>query len=227
MHATTFVIPLWADLLAIGIGALQGAMFAAQFRNRRLDVLGVAIIGMASGFGGGIIRDVLLNQVPAALERNWYLLVAVAAAILGMLLERIFSRLGVVITVLDALTIGLYCALGTTKAIAIGLPAVPAIFVGVVSAVGGSVLRDLLLTVPIALMHVGSLYAIAAVVGAGTLVGLIALGTNVLLAAIICVLVTFGVRILAILFKWRLPEQHRIERIPRLRFTRPSIRAKR
>ena len=142
------MIPLWADLLAIGIGALQGAMFAAQFRDRRIDLLGVAIIGIATGFGGGLIRDVLLAEIPAALSDNWYLLVATGAALLGMLLERVFSRLRHLITGLDALTIGLFGAIGTTKALAAGLPVVPSVFVGALSAVGGSILRDLLLQLP-------------------------------------------------------------------------------
>ncbi len=212
-----FVIPLWADLLAVGIGAAQGAMFAAQFRDRRLDLLGVAIIGIATGFGGGILRDVLLSEIPAALTSNWYLIVATAAALLGMLLERVLSRLGVLVNVLDALTIGLFGAIGTTKALAIGLPAVPAIFVGVVSAVGGSILRDLLLNRPIALMHVGSLYAVAAFAGTTSLVVLLAVGVPVFVAASICVALTFGVRVLAVLFNWSLPEQRAITRVPRIR----------
>ena len=210
MTAPLFVIPLWADLLTVGIGAAQGALFAAQFRDRRLDLLGIAIIGIATGFGGGILRDVLLSEVPAALTSNWYVLVATLAALAGMLLERLFSRLGPLITVLDALTIGLFGAIGTTKALAAGLPVVPSIFVGVLSAVGGSILRDLLLNLPIALMHVGSLYAVAAFVGAGSLVALLAAGVPVFIAASICVALTFGVRILAVLFNWTLPEQRSI-----------------
>ena len=220
--ASPLIIPLWADLLAIAVGGVQGAMFAAQFRDRRLDLLGVALIGVAAGTGGGLFRDVLLNQVPVTLRSNWYILVAVGAALLGMLLERIFQRLGQVITALDALTIGLFCAIGTTKSLTLGLPAIPSIFVGVLSAVGGSILRDLLLNLPIALMHVGSLYAIAAVAGAGTLVVLVALGVPVFIAAVVCVGVTFGVRVLAVLFKWSLPEQRRLERMPRWR--RRSVR---
>ena len=220
--ASPLIIPLWADLLAIAVGGVQGAMFAAQFRDRRLDLLGVALIGVAAGTGGGLFRDVLLNQVPVTLRSNWYILVAVGAALLGMLLERLFQRLGQVITALDALTIGLFCAIGTTKSLTLGLPAIPSIFVGVLSAVGGSILRDLLLNLPIALMHVGSLYAIAAVAGAGTLVILVALGVPVFIAAVVCVGVTFGVRVLAVLFKWSLPEQRRLERMPRWR--RRSVR---
>lgn len=217
MPPSVFSIPLWADLLAVGIGALQGATFAAQFRDRRLDLLGVAIIGIATGVGGGLLRDVLLSQLPAALSNDWYLIVATGAALLGMLLERLFARLRVFITVLDALTIGLYCAIGTTKALTFGVPPVPAVFVGVLSAVGGSILRDLLLGVPIAVMSVGSLYAVAAVVGATVLVVLSLVGVPVYIAAIVCVVVTFGVRILAVLFHWSLPEQRRLERMPRLR----------
>jgi len=212
-----FVIPLWAELLAVGIGAAQGALFAAQFRDRRLDLLGIAIIGIATGFGGGILRDVLLAQVPAALSSNWVLVVATGAALVGMLLERVLARAQVLVNVLDALTIGLFCAIGTTKALAIGLPEVPAIFVGVLSAVGGSILRDLLLNLPIALMHVGSLYAIAAVAGATTLVTLLQFGVPVFVAASICVALTFGVRVLAVVFKWSLPEQRAITRVPKFR----------
>ncbi|HEY4152586.1 MAG TPA: TRIC cation channel family protein [Pseudolysinimonas sp.] len=205
-------IPLWANLLAVGIGSLQGALFAAQFRDRRLDLLGVAIIGIATGFGGGILRDILLNEVPRALLSNWYLPVATASALIGMLLQRIFTRIQPLITALDALTIGLFCAIGTTAALALGLPAIPAVFVGAVSAVGGSILRDLLLSVPIALMQVGSLYAVAALVGAISLVVLVTFGVPALVAAVVCVVLTFVVRVLAVLFHWTLPEQRALRR---------------
>ena len=205
-------IPLWANLLAVGIGSLQGALFAAQFRDRRLDLLGVAIIGIATGFGGGILRDIFLNEVPRALLSNWYLPVATASALIGMLLQRIFTRIQPLITALDALTIGLFGAIGTTAALAAGLPAIPAVFVGSVSAVGGSILRDLLLSVPIALMQVGSLYAVAALVGATSLVVLVALGAPAIVAAVVCVVLTFVVRVLAVLFHWTLPEQRPLRR---------------
>lgn len=205
-----FVIPLWMDLLAVAIGSLQGAAFAAQFRDRRLDLLGVAIVGIATGFGGGILRDILLNQVPLALQSNWYLPVATVAALLGMLLQRLVHRLSVTINVLDAVMLGMFGALGTTKALAFGLPVVPAIFVGAVAACGGGILRDLLLNLPISIMQVGSLYAVAAIVGATTLAVLDGFGVNALAAGIACVVVTFGVRVLAVAFHWTLPEQRHL-----------------
>jgi uncharacterized membrane protein YeiH len=217
MHATAFAIPLWADLLAVGVGSLQGAMFASEFKDRRLDLLGVAIIGIATGLGGGILRDVLLGQVPRAMSTNWYLVVAVGAALVGMALQRVFHRLAGMITALDALTIGLFGAIGSTKALALGLPEIPAVFVGVISAVGGSVLRDLLMNLTIAMMHVGSLYAVAAAAGTGVLVALVSFGAPVALSAIVGTSVTLVIRLLAVRFGWTLPEQRALSRLPRWR----------
>ncbi len=222
MSATVFTIPLWADLVAVGVGSLQGAMFASGFRDRRLDLLGIAIIGVATGVGGGLLRDILLAHPAVALATNWYLPMTVVAALLGMLLARVFRRLDPLITFLDALTIGLFGAIGATKALSLGLPEVPAIFVGVVSAVGGSILRDVLLTLPIALMHVGSLYAVAAGAGTATLVILVDLHVPIGVGAIVCVVVTTVIRLLAVRFGWSLPEQRTLSRIPRPRWPRRS-----
>lgn len=149
--------------------------------------------------------------MPTALQHNGYLPVATGAALLGMLVERAVARLSTVVTVLDALTIGLFGAIGTTAALSAGLPAIPAVFVGSVAAVGGSVLRDLLLGVRIALMHVGSLYAVAALAGTALLVALVSLAVDVTIAAVACVAVTVTVRVLAVAYNWSLPEQRRIE----------------
>jgi uncharacterized membrane protein YeiH len=202
-----FSIPLWAELVAIAVGSLQGALFAAGFRDRRLDLLGIAIIGIVTGLGGGLLRDILLNVQPVAFTNNMYLLVAVGAALVGMALNNVFTRLAPTITFLDALTIGLFGAIGVTKALDWRIPVVPAMFIGVVAAVGGSILRDVLLTLPIALMHVGSLYAIAALLGTGVVVGLLAFSVPVSIAAPAGVVVTVIVRLLAVRFGWRLPEQ--------------------
>lgn len=220
-EAVAFTIPLWADLLAVGVGSLQGAMFASGFRDRRLDLLGIAIIGVATGLGGGLLRDIFLVVPLIALHTNWYLSVAVLSALFGMLLVRLFERLDIVITFLDALTIGLFGAIGTTKALSLGLPVIPSIFVGMVSAVGGSVVRDVLLAMPIALMHVGSLYAVAAGLGTVVLVVASALGVPITIAAIAGVAVTTVVRLLAVRYGWSLPEQRAIRRLPRIQAAWP------
>jgi len=202
-----FVIPLWVDLMAVAIGAIQGAMFAARLTERRIDLLGVALIGVIVGLGGGLMRDLLLNQLPAAISDNWYIPVATAAALLGMLLLRVFTRLNGLIIALDAVTIGLFGAIGTSKALAFGVPVIPAVFIGVLSAVGGSILRDVALNLPIALMHVGSLYAVAATAGTVLLVALVALGVNIFIAGTACVIVTTLIRLGSVRYGWSLPEQ--------------------
>jgi uncharacterized membrane protein YeiH len=209
-----FTIPLWADLLGVGLGGVQGAMFASGFQGqRRLDWLGVAIIGIMIGMGGGLIRDILLGQPPATLHSNWYLLTATGASLFGMLLAGVFNRLNTVIVVLDAVVIGMFGAFGTSKAIAFGIPPVPAVFIGVCAAVGGGVLRDMLMGLPTAIMHVGSLYAVAAGAGcAFIVVANTAFGMPITLAAVIGIVVTAVIRILAVSFDVSLPEQRRLYR---------------
>ncbi len=213
MDEPTFVIPLWADLIAVGLGGIQGALFASGFRGqRRLDLLGVAIIGVVVGMGGGLIRDLLLNVTPTTLQSNWYLLTATGAALVGMLLAGLFERLNGVIVGLDALVIGLFGAFGTSKALVLGLPIVPAVFVGVCAAVGGGILRDVIMGLPVAIMHVGSLYAVAAAAGCLVLAATNALGLNVVIAAIIGIAVTTVIRLLAVIFDISLPEQRALHR---------------
>ncbi len=210
MNVTPFQIPLWTELAAVGLGALQGAMFAGGLRDRRIDLLGVVLIGIGVALGGSVLRDILLNALPAALQSNWYLLVGALAALLGMALQRLFTRLNPLIIVLDAITIGLFGAIGTSKALAFGVPEIPAVFVGVVAAVGGSIIRDVSLNLPIALMHVGSLYAVAAGAGTVLLVVLVVAGVPVPIAAIAGVVVTTVIRLGAVRFGWSMPEQRAI-----------------
>lgn len=213
MDEPLFVIPLWADLVAVGLGGIQGALFASGFRGqRRLDFLGVAIIGIVMGMGGGLIRDLLLNTTPVTLQSNWYLLTATAAALVGMLLAGLFQRLNAVIVGLDAVVIGLFGAFGTSKALALGLPAVPAVFVGVCAAVGGGILRDVLMGLPTAIMHVGSLYAVAAGAGCATLAICNEFGVSLVISAIAGVVVTTIIRLLAVILDISLPEQRMLYR---------------
>jgi len=208
-----FTIPLWADLLGVALGGIQGAMFASGFQGqRRLDWLGVAIIGIMIGMGGGLIRDLLIGQPPATLQNDWYLITASGAALFGMLLAGVFNRVNTLIVVLDAAVIGMFGAFGVSKAIAFGIPPVPAVFIGVCAAVGGGVLRDVLMGLPVAIMHVGSLYAVAAGVGCTTIVILNALDVSLTVAAVIGIGVTAVIRVLAVVFDVSLPEQRRLYR---------------
>ncbi len=208
-----FVIPLWADLTAVGLGGIQGALFASNFRGeRRLDLLGVAIIGILVGMGGGLIRDLLLGLTPSTLQSNGYLLTATGAALVGMLLAGWLQRVNALIVGLDALVIGMFGAFGTSKALVLGIPLVPAVFIGVCAAVGGSVARDVIMGLPVAIMHVGSLYAVAAGGGCLVLASLAAFGVPVPIAAVIGVAVTAVIRVLAVIFDLSLPEQRMLYR---------------
>ncbi|MCB1273268.1 MAG: TRIC cation channel family protein [Leucobacter sp.] len=207
----TFTVPLGFDLAAVAVASLQGGLFAAGFK--RLDLLGVAIVGVATGIGGGFMRDMLLGVTPAAFSSNWYLITVTIAALVGMLLLRLFERVDWLVTLLDALSIGMFGAIGATKALAMGLPLVPALFIGTISAVGGGFLRDILLNIPIALMHVGSFYAMASMGGILVLFAMLAAGLPVLAAGIGCVVVTTVLRLFAVRFGWSLPEQRALSRI--------------
>jgi uncharacterized membrane protein YeiH len=222
MDVLAIEVPTWVDVAAVGIGSLQGAMYAAQFRDRQLDLLGVAMIGTATGLGGGFLRDILLQRPLVALSADWYLGVAVVFALLGMLVARLVRKLDWVITVADALTIGLFGAIGVAAALAQGLPTVPAIFVGTISAVGGGVIRDILLNTSVTVMHVGSLYAVAAAAGTISFVVLRAFAISVDWSAVVCVVVTAAIRILAVRFAWSLPEQRVLRGIRQPRLVRPA-----
>ncbi|MGW9626638.1 trimeric intracellular cation channel family protein [Microbacterium sp. NPDC055521] len=213
MTEPLFTIPLWADLLGVALGGIQGAMFASGFQGqRRLDWLGVAIIGIMIGMGGGLIRDLLIGQPPATLQNDWYLITATGAALFGMLLAGVFNRVNTLIVVLDAAVIGMFGAFGVSKAIAFGIPPVPAVFIGVCAAVGGGVLRDVLMGLPVAIMHVGSLYAVAAGVGCTTIIVLNAFDVSITIAAVVGIVVTAVIRVLAVVFDVSLPEQRRLYR---------------
>ena len=164
-----FVIPLWADLTAVGLGGMQGALFASGFRASAGWTCS-ASRSSGSSWAWAAVSSATCSSTsrPSTLQSNWYLLTATGAALIGMLLAGLFQRLNAVIVGLDALVIGLFGAFGTSKALALGFPLVPAVFVGVCSAVGGGILRDMIMGLPVAIMHVGSLYAVAA--GAGCLV---------------------------------------------------------
>ena len=213
MTEPTFIIPLWADLLGVGLGGVQGALFASGFQGqRRLDLLGVAIIGIMIGMGGGLIRDILLGLQPASLQSNWYILTATGAALVGMLLAGVLSRVNTLIVALDAVVIGMFGAFGTSKAIALGLPMIPAVFVGVCAAAGGGVLRDVLMGLPVSIMHVGSLYAVAAGAGCAFIVVAHALGMGIVPAAVIGIVVSAVGRVLSVAVDVSLPEQRRLYR---------------
>ncbi|WP_433775711.1 trimeric intracellular cation channel family protein [Microbacterium sp. gxy059] len=214
MTEPLWTIPLWADLLGVGLGGVQGAMHAAEFRDRpqRIDWLGVALIGIMIGMGGGFIRDVLVGEPPATLRSPWYLISAGGAALIGMWLSAVLTRVRRLIVALDAVVIGMFGAFGTVKALSFGIPVLPAVFIGACAAVGGGVVRDMMLGVPVAILHVGSFYAAAAAIGCTSLAVAQLLGLDIVACVILGIVVTAVTRILAVELGINLPEQKAIRR---------------
>jgi uncharacterized membrane protein YeiH len=210
MTIAQFQIGFAIELIAAGLGGVQGAMFAATQRDRRIDVLGVIVIGLTVSLGGSLLRDILLNQPPVVVWINWYLLVAGASALLGMILQPLLAQAEWVITTLDAVVMGLFGAIAASKALSLGVGSVGALVVGVIGAIGGGLLRDLILDRPLSVLHVGTLYAVAAGAGVGTLIVLVRFNVPIAVAGIIATVVTTAVRLGAVVFNWTFPEQRAV-----------------
>lgn len=198
-------LPYAVDITAVALGATQGALFASGVApSRRIDLIGVLMIGIATGMGGGIVRDLLLNLRPVALGANSYITVAVLAAVVAAAFASLINRLEPLVVAFDALALGLYLVVGISKALSLGVDTVPAIFIGILSCTAGAVIRDLLMGTEVALVTVGSFYAFAAIGGALVYLATVQLATAGE-AAWAAIIVTFATRMLSVWFGWRTP----------------------
>lgn len=158
-----FVLVL--DLLGTFTFALNGALTA--LRQVRLDIVGVLVLGIMTATGGGIIRDIIIGATPPAAFKQWYYL---AVAVLGALFVFFWPhpdsrKLLRPVLVLDAIGLSLFCVVGTQKGLDHGLNPGSAILLGVITAVGGGTIRDMM-TGQVPTVLVSGLYAIPALVGA-------------------------------------------------------------
>ncbi|MFC8193316.1 trimeric intracellular cation channel family protein [Cellulomonas sp. NPDC057328] len=187
------------DLLGTFAFALNGALTAV--RVARVDLVGVVTLGIITGVGGGIVRDVLLGALPPASFRDGrYLAAAAAGGVLAFLFGRGLQRFQRPIDVLDAAGLGLFAVTGAGKALALGAGPAQAVILGVVTAVGGGTMRDVLVRrVPVVLTS--ELYAIPALVGATLAVLAAAGGVDEVLgapAALGAALACFAVRMVGL-----------------------------
>jgi uncharacterized membrane protein YeiH len=198
-------LPFAVDMAAVMLGAAQGALFAYGVASqRRIDLIGVLMIGIATGMGGGIVRDVLLNLKPVALTANRYIAAAVLTALVTVAFAGLIIKLDPLVVLFDAVSLGLYLVVGISKALDNQVGVVAAVFVGVLSCTAGGVIRDLLMGTEVQLVTVGSFYAFAALGGAVVyLVGVQYATPGE--AAWAAVVLTAGVRMLSIWFGWRTP----------------------
>lgn len=191
--------------LATAAFALSGAMEAAR---KRLDAVGVCVVAFLAAFGGGTLRDLLLDQRPFFWVRHVELLWAVLAlCVLAMLFlrDRHFVLTEKAIQWPDALGLGLFAAVGVDLALQNQLPALVAVLMGVITGVFGGVLRDMVCNeIPTAFRDHRP-YAVCAFAGGWVYVGLLHLGQPGSLALLACVAVTAGLRGLALWRNWQIP----------------------
>ncbi|HET9169723.1 MAG TPA: TRIC cation channel family protein [Actinospica sp.] len=212
-------LPIVFDLLGILTSSAAGALTGVR---KGLDLVGVLVLAAVTGLGGGVVRDLMIGAVPVAMLTDWrYLATAsfAAAAVLLAQHPRILGRrvpmvegvrrripLSTAFLLADSATLGCFAVSGTAKALDYGLALIPAALMGVVTAVGGGVVRDVLVNeVPTVLRR--ELYAVPALVGA-----LIVGATNQLdpaatPLAFVAAAVTMALRMLAVRNDWhaRLP----------------------
>ena len=151
------------DLVGIFVFAISGALVAVR---KGLDVFGVLVLAGTTGLGGGFLRDVLIDATPPAALADWrYLVVPVAAGLLAFFYHPVLGRVERSVNVLDAFGLGLFCVTGALKALDYGLGVVPAALMGMVTGIGGGMLRDLLAGRVPAVFR-GELYATPALAGA-------------------------------------------------------------
>jgi uncharacterized membrane protein YeiH len=190
------------DLLGTFVFALSGA--AAGVR-RRLDFFGVMVLSFAAANSGGIIRDVLIGAAPPAAISDWrYLAACLTAGVLTFFWHPAIERLHNFVLVADAAGLALFAVSGTQRALDFGLNPVMAALLGMLTGIGGGMMRDLLLTeIPTVLRS--EIYALAGLAGAAVVVAgnllLLPPATMAITGAAIC----FGIRMLAIRRSWHLP----------------------
>ena len=195
------------DLLGTVAFAASGALAGVR---RSMDLLGVVVLGLVTATGGGVMRDLLLNDTPPFCFKNeLYLYLALAASIVVFLTPRSFVRMNRAMLLLDALGLGTFLVIGTSKALSYHLGFMGAVIMGVMTATCGGLLRDILSNqIPLILQR--EIYASACVAG-GTLFYLLnradlPSATNLTVSA----LAVIAIRCTALLKGWQLPRRKAI-----------------
>ena len=201
MQGVSFLLPIEFDLAATFFAAVTGAWAASR---RGYDLVGAFMLALVTSIGGGLLRDaVFIAQVPLAMQDARYLWTILAALVVGTFTYRYSERIAHLFSYTDALAMGVYGVYGANWALISGLAPAAAVIVGVCNAVGGGLIRDVLVREEPLMFKPGQLYAIAAMAGCVLFVTLSELyGVEDQQAAWIAIIVTLVVRVLAIRFNW-------------------------
>ncbi len=193
------------ELAAMVAFALSGVMQAAE---KRLDPVGVTVVAFLAAFGGGTLRDLLLDVRPFFWVRHveyvWAILLMSLAAVVFMRRRHLHPTQRV-IEIPDALGLGLFTAVGADVAQAAHMPQLVCVLMGVITGVFGGVLRDLACAEIPSAFNSHRPYAVCAFAGGWLYLGLLSLNSPDWLALTACVLTTAGLRGLAVWRKWMLP----------------------
>jgi uncharacterized membrane protein YeiH len=201
------IASLWLviEVAATVAFAVSGLIAAAR---HRMDVVGVFSVTFVSAFGGGTLRDVLLDRRPFFwVEHQEYVWLVVAMTLAAPLLLRAVRHQLVdkLTEVADAFGLGLFAISGASLAVVAGMPAIVSVLLGAVTAVSGGVLRDVLCNEVPEVFHDHRPYTLCAFVGCGLFLGLNALGIPPELSTAAGVASTTGLRLLAVWTGWRIP----------------------
>ncbi|WP_181706346.1 trimeric intracellular cation channel family protein [Chthonobacter rhizosphaerae] len=202
--ATAWVLPL-LDYLGVAVFAVSGGLAASR---KQLDLVAFCFFGVATGVGGGTLRDILLGALPVFwIIDQTYVVVAVAAAALVFFSAHVFhetwSRYRLLLWA-DAVGLSAYAVMGAAKATEAGAPPVPAVMLGALTACFGGVIRDILANEPSVLLR-REIYITAAIAGAAVFVGAAEAGAPLALSALAGGLTAFAIRGGALLHGWSLP----------------------
>ena len=195
-------ILLLFDLAGTFVFALSGGTLAVRYR---LDLFGVLVLSCAAAVSGGLARDVLIGAQPAAALADWrYLATAMLAGVVTFRWHTAIERMRNPVQLFDAAGLALFAVLGTDKALAHGLAPFAATLLGMMSGIGGGIVRDLLVArTPVVLQ--AELYAVAALVGGGVVALAWVAGLPQSPAMVVGALACFGLRYMAIRYGWHLP----------------------
>jgi uncharacterized membrane protein YeiH len=194
-------LPLVLDLTGTFVFALSGALAGVK---RELDLFGVLVLSFAAN-SGGIIRDLLIGAVPPAAIGDWrYLGVSLFAGAVTFCFSSLIVRMWNPVLVFDAAGLALFAVAGASKALAYGLDPVMAVVLGMVTGIGGGMVRDVLLAeIPMVLRS--ELYAVTALLAAAIVVIGHLLQWPVAPVTAVALIACFALRVMAINYGWRLP----------------------
>ena len=190
------------DLVGTFVFALAGATAGVR---RQLDIFGIAVLSFATACSGGIARDLLIGAVPPAALSDWrYVAASLLAGFLAFRWHSLIDRMHSPVRVFDAAGLALFAVTGTLKALAFGLHPAMAALLGMLTGIGGGMVRDVLLAqVPVVLRS--DLYAVAALAGAAVVAIGSRFGLSPAVTATSGALLCFALRMIAIRRDWQLP----------------------